>query len=99
MKVRRDAQSRENWQMRALKLQLLHPGTFHDVQRLLFGSAPQRNYTAGYFTSLAEHGILAKIRFGQNTAYRQALMVKACKELTRGRKHKAKAIPQAQIPE
>ena len=72
-------QSREPWELRAIKLQLLHPNYYHTVCTLLMSQQSQRNYTGSVFGEMQRDGILRQIEFGAITPYRQQLLIKACR--------------------
>lgn len=78
-KPRFDIQNREDWQLRAVKLQLLHPEMFAQVAACLVAQAPQRQHTNQVFNLLESFGVLDQIDFGTITSYRMGLFIRACR--------------------
>lgn len=104
----RVVQAREDWELRALKLQLLHPDMFAVVAGCLMGAAPQRAHSMRIFRTLQSMDILEQLDFGAITEYRIGLFTKACRKHmrdcthsrggSRGRKLETQGVSQASSP-
>jgi hypothetical protein len=77
------SQTREPWQLRAIKLQLLYPNRFVGCLVLTQSSAPMRERALSYFCEMGRFGILNSIDFGMLTSYRITLFLRACRSYDR----------------
>lgn len=93
------AQCHEPWQLRAIKLQLLHPHYFSKCLAMKQLDHNNRAYAQGYFTQMSELGILKSIDFGMLTPYRITLLLRACRSYDRQcAKERLRAQQAAQDP-
>lgn len=72
-------QAREDWPLRAIKLQLLQPQLFEQLRHCVFTTATGRGTAQNYFNYLHNGGVLRGIGVGDPTQYRQQLLCKAVK--------------------
>ncbi len=94
--IGRHIQSREDWELRALKLLLAYPVEFNDVRRLMYSDFNRRNYCDGYFDTLKARGVLSHIQMGANTPYRRGLLIKTCRALYKEGTYGRKLTPEDQ---
>lgn len=77
-------QSREPWDLRVVKLQLLHPRAFADCLILRQTNPSDRSRTEQYFyIYLRGMGVLTSIDMGEVTPYRMTLLLRACRSYQR----------------
>lgn len=76
-------QSREEWGVRVIRMQLLYPEEFKFALTLGMSNQPARRATAHQFTRWAELGILKSIDFSMMTPYRITLFLRAARSYVR----------------
>lgn len=77
------AMSHEPWDLRAIKLQLVHPEWFSNCLHYRQADHEWRTNTAIHFSNMQRLGILKSIDFGMLTPYRITLFLRACRSYQR----------------